>query len=58
MDEFLTRNELDCIKSFHLIGYKLGFNYLKAKRFVDAIDVCHKVCFFCFYSDQVKFQVL
>merc|ERR1719378_1938513 len=25
------------------IGYRLGFNYLKAKRFVDAIDVCHKV---------------
>ena len=27
---------------FHA-GYKLAFNYLKAKRFVDAIDVCHKV---------------
>lgn len=25
------------------IGYKLAFNYLKAKRYVDAIDVCHKV---------------
>jgi len=25
------------------IGYRLGFNYLKARRFVDAIDVCHKV---------------
>ncbi|KAJ4933159.1 hypothetical protein JOQ06_029994 [Pogonophryne albipinna] len=25
------------------IGYKLAFNYLKAKRNVDAIDVCHKV---------------
>ena len=24
-------------------GFKLAFNYLKAKRFVDAIDVCHKV---------------
>ena len=24
-------------------GYKLAFNYLKAKRFVDAIDVSHKV---------------
>lgn len=24
-------------------GYKLAFNYLKAKRFVDAVDVCHKV---------------
>lgn len=25
------------------IGYRLAFNYLKAKRLVDAIDVCHKV---------------
>lgn len=25
------------------IGYKLAFNYLKAKRYVEAIDVCQKV---------------
>ncbi|XP_006124853.2 tetratricopeptide repeat protein 21B isoform X3 [Pelodiscus sinensis] len=25
------------------IGYKLAFNYLKAKRYVEAIDICHKV---------------
>lgn len=25
------------------IGFRLAFNYLKAKRFVEAIDVCHKV---------------
>ncbi|XP_074168694.1 tetratricopeptide repeat protein 21A isoform X4 [Rhinolophus sinicus] len=25
------------------IGFKLAFNYLKAKRFVEAIEVCHKV---------------
>ncbi|EFJ52945.1 hypothetical protein VOLCADRAFT_78980 [Volvox carteri f. nagariensis] len=25
------------------VGYKLAFNYLKAKRFVEAVDVCHKV---------------
>lgn len=24
-------------------GYKLAFNYMKARRFVDAIDVCHSV---------------
>ena len=24
-------------------GYKLAFNYMKAKRFVDAIDICHHV---------------
>ena len=25
------------------VGYKLAFNYLKAKKYVDAINVCHKV---------------
>eukprot|EP00899_Mesostigma_viride_P018008 jgi/Mesvir1/26208/Mv02392-RA.1 len=25
------------------VGYKLAFNYLKAKRYVEAIDVCNKV---------------
>uniref|UniRef100_A0A803TDW6 Tetratricopeptide repeat protein 21B n=1 Tax=Anolis carolinensis TaxID=28377 RepID=A0A803TDW6_ANOCA len=25
------------------IGFKLAFNYLKAKRYIDAINVCHKV---------------
>jgi tetratricopeptide repeat protein 21B len=25
------------------VGFKLAFNYLKAKRNVEAIDVCHKV---------------
>ena len=27
----------------HAAGYKLGFNYLKAGRFVDAVEVCNKV---------------
>ena len=31
------------IFSFSRLGYKLAFNYLKAKRFTDAVDVCHKV---------------
>jgi len=26
-----------------IIGYKLAFNYLKAKRYVDAIDVSREV---------------
>ncbi|CAG0921103.1 unnamed protein product [Notodromas monacha] len=26
-----------------MIGYKLAFNYMKARRYVDAIDVCHLV---------------
>jgi len=30
-------------QSSAVVGYKLAFNYLKAKRFVEAIDVCHKV---------------
>ncbi|CAN0099907.1 unnamed protein product [Sphacelaria rigidula] len=25
------------------VGFKLAFNYLKARRFVEAIDVCDKV---------------
>ena len=25
------------------IGYKLGFNYMKARRYADAIDVSHAV---------------
>ncbi|XP_054978983.1 tetratricopeptide repeat protein 21B [Sorex araneus] len=25
------------------VGYKLAFNYLKAKRYVEAIDICHQV---------------
>jgi len=25
------------------VGFKLAFNYLKAKRYVEAVDVCHKV---------------
>ncbi|XP_060575597.1 tetratricopeptide repeat protein 21B-like isoform X3 [Ruditapes philippinarum] len=30
-------------KNNPVIGYKLAFNYLKAKRNVDAIDICHHV---------------
>lgn len=30
-------------KNNPVIGFKLAFNYLKAKRFVDAIDICHHV---------------
>lgn len=30
---------------FLLTGYKLAFNYLKGKRYVDAITICHKVQF-------------
>jgi tetratricopeptide repeat protein 21B len=25
------------------IGFKLAYNYLKAKRYVEAVDVCHAV---------------
>ncbi|XP_041371664.1 tetratricopeptide repeat protein 21B-like [Gigantopelta aegis] len=30
-------------KNNPVIGYKLAFNYMKAKRFVDAVDICHHV---------------
>ncbi|KAH9507420.1 Tetratricopeptide repeat protein 21B [Bulinus truncatus] len=30
-------------KNNPVIGYKLAFNYMKAKRYVDAIDICHHV---------------
>lgn len=30
-------------KNNPVIGYKLAFNYLKAKRYIDAIDICHHV---------------
>ena len=26
-----------------IVGYKLAFNYMKARRMVDAIDICHHV---------------
>jgi tetratricopeptide repeat protein 21B len=32
-----------CNQSDPAVGYKLAFNFLKAKRHVDAIDVCHMV---------------
>jgi len=25
------------------VGFKLAFNYLKARRYVEAVDICHKV---------------
>ncbi len=31
------------LQSNPTIGYKLAFNYMKAKRYVDAIDVCHDI---------------
>lgn len=34
---------LTIVLSALLVGYKLAFNYLKARRYVDTIDVCHKV---------------
>lgn len=53
---------------FFGLGYKLAFNYLKAKRHVDAIDVCHKVCskflliikqsLLSFYSSLFRFWLL
>uniref|UniRef100_A0A7S3VHC1 Uncharacterized protein n=1 Tax=Dunaliella tertiolecta TaxID=3047 RepID=A0A7S3VHC1_DUNTE len=36
------------------VGYKLAFNYLKAKRFVEAIEVCHQVRPLSFLSMDTK----
>jgi tetratricopeptide repeat protein 21B len=30
-------------KNNPVIGYKLAYNLLKAKRYTDAIDICHEV---------------
>ena len=46
-------------------GFKLGFNYLKAKRMVDAIDICHHVSSnsvlkglrHTFYGDNDHFEI-
>lgn len=38
-------------------GYKLAFNYLKAKKYIDAIDVCHKVSVCSSDSDVSLFFV-
>jgi len=36
------------------IGFKLAFNYLKAKRFVEAIDICNKILLL--YPDYPKIR--
>eukprot|EP00056_Hartaetosiga_gracilis_P009825 m.142998 g.142998 ORF g.142998 m.142998 type:complete len:101 (-) comp13199_c1_seq1:2971-3273(-) len=41
--EFYENAWLFASGSDQAVGYKLAFNYLKASRFVDAIDICHKV---------------
>lgn len=40
------------------IGFKLAFNLLKAKRFVDAIDVCHKVLASNPEYPKIKIEIL
>ncbi|XP_034042968.1 tetratricopeptide repeat protein 21B [Thalassophryne amazonica] len=39
-------------------GYRLAFNYLKAKRHTDAIDVCHKVLEICPTYPKIKKDIL
>jgi len=41
-------------KASATIGFKLAFNYLKAKRFVEAIDVCNKIL--VLYPDYPKIR--
>jgi tetratricopeptide repeat protein 21B len=44
----LLINEESCLLSYSYTGYKLGFNYLKARRYVDAVDICHHVSLISF----------
>lgn len=36
------------------VGFKLAFNYLKAKRYVEAINICHKIL--TLYPDYPKIR--
>ncbi|CAN7998156.1 unnamed protein product [Ixodes hexagonus] len=40
------------------MGYKLAFNYLKAKRYTDAIDVCHVVLTKCPSYPKIRKDIL
>ena len=40
------------------IGYKLAFNYIKVRRFFEAIDVGQKVCEYCNLCFTVSFRLL
>ncbi|XP_004081785.1 tetratricopeptide repeat protein 21B [Oryzias latipes] len=40
------------------IGYKLAFNYLKAKKHVEAIDVCHKVLALHPHYPKIRKEIL
>uniref|UniRef100_A0A7S2R6W5 Tetratricopeptide repeat-containing protein n=1 Tax=Rhizochromulina marina TaxID=1034831 RepID=A0A7S2R6W5_9STRA len=47
-----------CMQGSPSIGYKLAFNYLKAKRFVEAIDVANEVAKKFPHYPRVKEEVL
>ena len=36
------------------VGYKLAFNYLKEKRYTDAIDICHYVSYLFLFDFILK----
>ncbi|KAI8911381.1 hypothetical protein DFJ77DRAFT_469797 [Powellomyces hirtus] len=40
------------------MGYKLAFNYMKAKKFVEAIDICHKVLLMYPEYPKIKGEIL
>ena len=40
------------------IGFKLAFNYLKAKRYTDAIDICHEVLAVSPDYPKIKIEIL
>lgn len=32
-----------CVEEISIAGYKLAFNYLKCRKLLDCIEVCHRV---------------
>lgn len=40
------------------IGFKLAFNYLKAKRYIETIDVCNKVLSMYPAYPKIKEEIL
>jgi len=47
-----------CNESSPAVGYRLAFNYLKAKRYVVAIDICHQVLKISENYPKIKKDVL
>lgn len=47
-----------CNETSPAVGYRLGFNYLKAKRYVEAINICQQVLKISENYPKIKKDVL